>query len=270
MPSAPWVSVGPEVRLLHHAPTCPHDDKSLVVLLWKLPDSLDRRDPFAVCHPHQIGNGFSFSCGTDVRNLVYLQPVDPSPIRENQDVGVGGRDEQLGEEILLACPHSDTAFAAAPLVSILGDRRPFHVPRIADCDRHVFFSDQILDTEITSRLENLSAPVIPVGLLNGQKLGDDDLHEQLFAFQNRSKALDGREQLRQFVNDLLPLEAREALQLHVQNRLRLKLRQREVGDQPAARLGRCPSASDELDDCIELVEGDLEAFKDMSPSLCLP
>jgi hypothetical protein len=72
------------------------------------------------------------------------------------------------------------------------------------------------------------------------------------------------------VDYALPFESSQTLQLHVEDRLRLDLRQAEVRHQAFARLGNGLRPADQLDDLIEMVERDLEAFQDVIASLGLP
>ena len=102
------------------------------------------------------------------------------------------------------------------------------------------------------------------------QLVDDDLHQQAIAGENRPQALDRLQQLGELVEDLLPLEPGQALQLHVEDRLRLDLRQAEVRHQAFARLGNGLRPADQLDDLIEVIERDLEAFEDVIAGLGLP
>ena len=70
------------------------------------------------------------------------------------------------------------------------------------------------------------------------QLGDDQLHQQLLARQDRAQPLDRFHQLDELVEDLLTLEAGQPLQLHVEDGLRLDLRQLELRHQAVARFGR--------------------------------
>ena len=102
----------------------------------------------AVLHRHQIGDRLALAARADVGNLVDLQPAGAAAVRENHDVGVRRRDEQVADEVLVARAHPDAPLAAAPLVSIARNGRPLDVARIADGNRHVLFGDQVLDAQL--------------------------------------------------------------------------------------------------------------------------
>ena len=68
---------------------------------------------------------------------------------------------------------------------------------------------------------------------------------------------------RQLAQDLVALQAGQALQLHVQDRLRLDLRQPELRDQPGLGFSGILRAADQLDDRIEVIQRDLQAFENV-------
>ena len=122
-----------------------HDDE-LVVL--ELLDREHRGDLLALFHRDEVGDRLALAARADVGNLVDLQPVGAAAVREDHDVGVRRRDEQVADEVLVARPHADAALAAAPLIAVGRDRRPLDVAGVADRDRHVLFGDQVLDAEL--------------------------------------------------------------------------------------------------------------------------
>ena len=130
----------------------------------------------------EVGDRLAAAVRTDVGNLVHLQPVGAAAVREDHDVGVRRRDEEVADEVLLARPHADAALAAAPLVPVVRDRGALDVAGVADRDRHVLFGDQVLDAELAFLGEDLGAARRrrtcrgPVA-----QLVDDDLHQQLVA-----------------------------------------------------------------------------------------
>ena len=125
-----------------------------------------RRDALALLHRDQVGDRLAAAVGTDVGNLVDLQPVRAAAVGEDHDVGVRRGHEEVADEVLFARPHADAALAAAPLVPVGGDRRPLDVAGVADGDRHVFFGDQVLDAELAFLGEDLGAALVAVLLLH--------------------------------------------------------------------------------------------------------
>src|SRR5712692_2171682 len=176
----------------------------------------------------------------------------------------------MADEVLVARPHADATLAAAPLIAIGGNRRPLDVAGVADGDRHVFFGDEIFDTDLAGlTLNDLRAAGVAVLRLYVLQLVDDDLHQQPVARQNRAKALDRLQQLGQLVDNLLPFQAGQTLELHVKNRLRLDLRQAELHHQPFAGFGHRFRPTNQLDDRVEMINRDLEALEYVIASLRL-
>ena len=256
-----------QFRLLDDAVAGPHDDE-LVGL--ELLDGQKRRDAFAFLHRHEVRNGLAAPVGTNVRNLVDLEPVHSAPIREDQNVRMRRRHEEVADEVLFPRPHPDAALSTPTLVPIVRDGRALDVAGIAHRDRHVLFGDQILDAELTLFGQNLRPPIVPVLLAHGTKLVHDDLHHELLAREDRQQAFDQREQFRQLVQDLLPLEAGQPLQLHVEDGLGLNLAQAELRHQSIPGRPRIGRAADERNHSIEVIEGGPEPLEQVPPGLRLP
>src|SRR6185503_10033701 len=250
-----------QLRLLDDPPPRAHDDE---LVLFELLDGQQRGDAFALLHRHQVGDRLAAAVWADIGNLVHLEPVGAAAIREDHDVGVGRRDEEMADEILFARAHADPALAAAPLVPVVRDRSPLDVAGVADRDRHVFLGNQVLDPEFAFLRQDLRAPIIPVPVPHRPQLVDDDLHQQLFARQDRQQPFDQFEQLGQFIEDLLALQAGQPLELHVEDGLRLNLAQAELRHQTFPRLGGVFRRPDQRDHRIEMIDGDLQAFEDVA------
>ena len=152
-----------QLGLLDDAVARAHDDE-LVVLEFL--DGEERRDALAFLHRDEVGDRLAAAVGADVGDLVDLQPVRAAAVREDHDVGVRRRDEEVRDEILFARAHADAALAAAPLVAVVRDRGPLDVAGVADRDRHVFFGDQVFDAELAFLGEDLRPARVAVLLLN--------------------------------------------------------------------------------------------------------
>ena len=99
------------------------------------------------------------------------------------------------------------------------------------------------------------------------QLVDDDLNQQLLARENRAQPLDGFHQLGQFVGDLLALEPGQALELHVEDGLGLDHAEAELRHQAFAGFRWVPRTANQLDDGVEMIEGDLQPLEDVCPRL---
>ena len=71
-------------------------------------------------------------------------------------------DEEMADEIFVPRPHADATLAAAALIAICRDRGALDVAGVADGDRHVLIGNQILDVDLTARVDDLRAAVVAV------------------------------------------------------------------------------------------------------------
>ena len=160
MPPARGLLNAGQRRLLDDAAARAHDDELVFV---ELLHGEHRGDLLAVFHRHEVGDRLALAAGADVGNLVDLEPVGAAAIREDHDVGVRRRDEQVADEVLVARAHADAALAAAALVPVGRDGGPLDVAGVGDGDRHVLFGDQVLDAQLAGlAFDDLGAAIVAV------------------------------------------------------------------------------------------------------------
>ena len=102
----------------------------------------------------------------------------------------------------------------------------------------------------------------------GQFLPDDLAHQRLVP-ENGLEPRDEPDDLFVLVLDLLPLQLGQALQPQIQDGLRLNLAHAELAHQAAARLVDGAGAPDELNDGVQVVQGDTIPLQDMGARLRL-
>ena len=169
----------------------------------------------------QVGDVLAFADGGGVGNLVNLEPVDPALVGEDQQVGVGGGDEEVFDEILGARAHADAAFAAARLAAIGIDGGALQVAAVRDGDGDVFHCDQVFETDLAGVFDDLGAALVAEILLDFLELLDDEVAEDFFGAEDFEVFGDAALDIGQLVGDLLLLHAGEALQLELDDGLRL-------------------------------------------------
>ena len=270
MPLGARIAEGGQVGLLDRALAGAHHDELLLFLLREFLHREERRDLLVRFQLDQVHDRLALAARADVGHLVDLEPVGPAAVREDHDVGVRRRDEEVADVVLLARPHADAPLAAAALGAIGGDRRPLDVAGVGHRDRHVLVGDQVLDPQLAALVDDLGPALVAELLAHCLELADHELDQQLLAREDGAQPLDRLHQLEQLVEDLLALEPGEPLQLHVEDRLRLELRQLELRHQPVARLGRALRSANQLDHFVEVIERDLEPFEDVGARLRLP
>ncbi len=115
---------------------------------------------------NQIHDRFAASRGRGIGHFVDLHLVNHAIVGEDHQVSVRRSDEQMLDEVLVLGHRAESAFAAAALALISGDRRALDVTALGDGDRHVFVGDQVFDRELGAFVDDLSAARVAKLLLD--------------------------------------------------------------------------------------------------------
>ena len=129
--------------------------------------------------------------------------------------------------------------------------------------------DEILVDDIVLRRHKLGAARLGELRLDLQHLGFDDLLDLSLVCENALQLLDRLVELGQTLLDLLTLHAGKAAQRHVDDRLRLYIGKTKAGHQVHLGIADRCAGADDVDDFINVVDGDLVALEDMRLALCL-
>ena len=155
--------------------------------------------------------------GADVGNLVDLEPVDAAGVGEAEDVSVGGGDDELLDEILVARLHARAAGAAAALLAIGGDGRALEVALCetvtATCSSAIRSSSWIS----AGFVDDLGAALVAVAVRDLFEFLDDDVAQLLVAGEDRFVLGDASSDLAEFLEDLVDRELREAIELQLED-----------------------------------------------------
>src|SRR6185312_1377160 len=174
----------------------------------------------------------AFASSGGVGDIVNLQPVNAALVGENQQIGVGGGDDQVLDHILGARRHANAAFAAASLPAVSIDRGALEVAAARHGDGDVFHLHQVFKPDLAGVFDDLSAAVIAEVLLNFFQFLDDYGAQDLFGTEDIEVLGNLPLNVGEFVNDFLLLHAGEALELQFDDGLGLAL-----GKAGAARVG---------------------------------
>ena len=176
---------------------------------------------------------------------------------------MGGRDEDLLDEVLVGRARPSLAASAAPLRAVERDRIALDVALVAEGHHHVLFGDQILVREIAGLALDVSAARVGEKVLHLAQLVLDHVEQQLLGAEDRGKPGDEHLHFGQLGEDLLLLQAGEALELHLQDCLRLDLAQCVERLQLLRCLVAGCTGLDQRDDLVDVVERDLVAEQDV-------
>ena len=137
-------------------------------------------------------------------------------------------------------------------------------------DDQIFVRDEVFDVELTLIRNQLRAAIVPELLLDLLEFAGDDASNLRGIGQDRLQLGDRALQLRVLVTHLVLFEGRESPQGHVEYVLRLDLGEPEAYDQAAARFFNVGRGPDQLDDLLDVVESDDEAFEHVRAFLGFP
>ena len=114
------------------------------------------------CRATRLPTCLALARRAHVGNFVDLEPVDAAGVGEEQDVGVGGGEEELLDEILVARLHADAAGAAAALHAVDRDGRALQVAGVADGDGDLLVGDQVFEHDLGGFVVDLGAAFVAV------------------------------------------------------------------------------------------------------------
>ena len=176
---------------------------------------------------------------------------------------MGIADEDVPYWVVVPHVHSRYAFAAAVLGAEGCGWDAFDVAALAECDDDLFVRFYVVAVDVDCGVADLRASdaveflLERAGFLLDLQIDLVGVSEQVFQSCDR------------FLNlsvlglDLLSFEGGEASELHVQDRLCLLLVEIERGHEAVSRGFYVCGAADELDDCVDLIESDEQAFEDV-------
>ncbi len=135
-----------ERGLLHRSVARGKED--VLALFFEVADGEDGDDLFAGLEGDERSHGLALAGGADVGDFVDLEPVDAAGVGEAEEIGVGGVDDELGDEVLFAGLHAETAGASAPLLAVGGDGRALEVAGVGDGDGDLLVGDEVFELEL--------------------------------------------------------------------------------------------------------------------------
>ena len=271
--------------------------EDVLALFFEVADGEDGDDFFSGLERDERGHGLALAGGADVGDFVDLEPVDAAGVGEAEKIGVGGVDDELGDEVLFAGLHAETAGASATLLAVGGDGRALEVAGVGDGDGDLLVGDEVFELELGGLVDDLGAAGVAVLVANLGELLDDDFAEL------RGRGEDGLElgdvvaDFGEFFEELVDGELGEAVELQFEDGVDLlvgederagggeghvdavflgvegdafelgaaevDLLAGEVLEEIFAGFGAAAGLTDDLDDVVEVVERDLVAEEDV-------
>ena len=230
---------------------------------FKLFDRQNRHNLLISFQIQEVDDRLAARSPATLWNLMDLKPVHLAPTGKDQDIAVGRSYKEIFNEILFLRSHTCRTLATASLCPVERHSVTLDVAGMGYGDHHIFFDDHVLDGEIRRHSEDLGTTRIAEAILDIYQFGLDDFEYLDFAGKDLLETLDQRHNLVVLLDNLVALEAGQTVQTHFKNSLSLYLTQFEAGNQPFLCFGRVGAGFDNLNNLIEVVQGDLETFEDV-------
>ena len=148
-------------------------EENVFAFFFKIADGENGANRLARLQREQAADVFAFAGCAYVGDFVDLEPVDASVVGEDEKVGVGGSDEEMFDEILVARLHAHAPLASAALIAVGGDRSSLHVAGVACGDGHLLVGDQVFEMDLGGFVFDDGAAFVTVELFDFFELFDD-------------------------------------------------------------------------------------------------
>ena len=101
-----------------------------------------------------------------LRKFMNLHPVDLSGIGEEEDIVMGGSDEEVFYKILFLDIDAHLSLSAAMLAPVEADGISLDISRVGDRHHHILFGDQVFDPNLWGDLHDFRFPFVSKGVSN--------------------------------------------------------------------------------------------------------
>ena len=214
-------------------------------------------------HSGQVGGVHASRRPGALGNLVHLDPVHLAAGGEEQQPVVSGRGEDVADDVLFLETGPAHPTPSAALAAVRFDGQPLHVAGSRHRDDDVLLGHQVLDRHLALVRLDLGPPLVRVSLLDVEELLLDDAADLLGVGQQGLQVLDPGQQILVLLLQLRPRKLGQAAQRHVQDVVGLDLGELESGHQPGPGHVCVLRGSDDLDDLVDVIEGDQQALDDV-------
>ncbi len=231
----------------------------------------------------QAAHVFALAGCAHVGDFVNLEPVHAAVVGKDQNVGVGGGDEEMLDEILVAGLHAHAALSAAALAAVGGDGGALHVTAVAYGDGHLLVDDQVFELNFGGFVFNDGAAFVAEQLFDFFEFFDDHAAKFLFGSENGFVFGNIVADLTQLFGDFVDGKFSEAMQLQFEDGVGLNSGERligvelgsasgdvdvnflaaEIGDQVFAGVATVGAAANDHNYVVEMIERSEIAFEDV-------
>ncbi len=204
-----------------------------------------------------------------LRQLVRLRPVHPPEVGEEQQPVVGGRHEEVVDDVVLAQLRTADALAATLLRPVVIRPRALDVAAAGDRDDHLLLGDEVLHGHVAVEREDVCPTLVAIAGDELLELFADDVALTLRRHEDLVEVRDLALELGILVRETLALHGSQRAQLEGEDRAGLELVDVEELHQAGACVLDGRGRADERDDLVEDVESLEVADDDVRPLLGL-
>ena len=140
---------------------------------------------------------------------------------------MGRVNNELRDKVLFPRLHPQPPRPSTPLLTISRNRRPLEVTRIRDSHRNLFICNEILELQLSSLINNLGAPSVPIFIPNLRQLLDNHLAQLGRRRQNRLVLRNIVANFSQLLEKLVNRELSKPVQLQFQDGVDLLIAQNQ-------------------------------------------
>ena len=260
------IAVSRQLSTLDHALFGDHAYK-LALVLGTHPDH--GSDLLALLQLEEVDNIGTNTGTAALADLIALEPVDTAPVGEEQDIVMGGAEEQFFHEVLVPLAHARNT-PSAPALGLVGiSRLTLDIPQMGQGDDTVAFGDQILDVHFTAHSLYLGTAGISVLLTDSVHLTLDNGLELLLIAENALQLGNLAQDLSQFFLDLDAFHTGQLAQTHGYNGAGLLIGDTEPLAEVLLGIGLILRVADNMDHFVGVIHNQLHTLENVFPFLGL-
>ena len=201
---------------------------------------------------------------------MHLDAIDLALVGEEHDVIMSRCDEEVLNEVVVLEREALDALASTLLGAIGRNRQTLDVTGVRAGHDHVFLGDKVLNVKVLGlHAADLGATLVSEAARNLTQLVLDDAKDLIAMLEQVDVVGNARAQVLDLGNELVAGQAGQAAQTHLQDCLTLNLVQAKALVHAALRLGVVMRGADDVNDFVDVIDGDEQALTDVQVLLGL-
>ena len=196
------------------------------------------------------------------RHVIALELEDSAEVCEEEEIIVCGRCEYSLCHVLFACCHACYAAAASALSTVCCSRYTLDVAEVCKCEYTLFFLDEVFDIKVVFNEGDFCASFVCKLSLDFCDFCLDNIVNKLRVGKDFDVFVNLLEECIQFILNLFNFKTLQAAESHIEDGLCLDFGKTEALHKTSLCI--VVACTDDMDNFVDVVAGNLEAFEDMS------